>query len=115
QRSIRKFTGAQRTLQSRHAQQDSEHPALFIVIDLKRRAWECRADGIMQVFFMANLDDGLKGSRQIAAIVAQYRRSHSDLRVTQRRFVIGAEMVVEAPLVHLRAEGRKLRIKMRFA
>ena len=59
----------------------------------------------MQVFFLADLNNGLKGSSQITTIVAENRSSHPYLRMAQRRLMICAEVMIEAPLVHLGAQG----------
>src|SRR5205807_10440217 len=88
-----------RALEPGHVEQEAKAAARRL--DAERRAGECLVDGLLQPLSIADLPDRLKGSSQIAPLVAERRRPHADLRMPERPVRGRAEVMVEAPAQQL--------------
>ena len=69
----------------------------------------------MQNLFRADLDNGLKGGRQIMAIAVEHWRTVSHGRLTQRRMAADGELMVKPPAAQGLPHSRHLGKTMRFA
>jgi hypothetical protein len=82
--------------------------------DLDVAAREGVGGARLQALVIADLDDGLQRRREIAAVVGEDGGADAQLRLTDGRFVVGAELVIEAPRQKLLAQTREDGIAMRL-
>ncbi len=82
QRAIRKLGALQRTQNALARHQHLETAILHI--DIKLAVGKCLFHHLRQEFGMTALNNGRPGRRQIAAIMAQHRRTHANLRCPYR-------------------------------
>ena len=65
-------------------------------------------------YFVTDFDDGPQRRGQITSIVCEHGRAHPHLRISDRRFGVGAELVIEAPARHLLAKRIEFGIGLRL-
>src|SRR5579862_1420122 len=93
--AVREFPRLKRTQQAGNLQTHLELGLLRL--NQQRGAAEGLMNRILQRFFISDFENGLESGSQIGPIVTENRRLNTNLRLSQRRFGIGTEVVVEAP------------------